>query len=184
MTISSPSNGAPILLKTLPTPIKRGRTETKMDGSSVYSFSSLSFESLKVDDDIGEQEPVRPHTAHPLFEAESKKEKPGQTNAPTVSNGVQQRPESAEKRRWIRSMNALEKLGGGKNSGDQIKVTAALDEYQLSHFQCQHCYIEPLNWMLKPKNDVFATEQDEGVLNCPNEKCQKTLGVWSWNGLR
>lgn len=50
----------------------------------------------------------------------------------------------------------------------------------LSSVQCGHFFIQPLSWM-RPE---LETQELEGRLDCPNQKCKAHVGRWNWKGLR
>ena len=55
---------------------------------------------------------------------------------------------------------------------------AALES--LTDVKCGHYFIQPLSWM----RPTLETQELEGRLDCPNQKCKAHVGRWNWKGLR
>jgi len=83
------------------------------------------------------------------------------------------RPQSAEKRRWLARMNLL-------REGDIKVAKMAEDDDYASQFACtkddsKYFYIEYLTWM---GNEVFHQEKDVGDICCFG--CRNIVGSWIW----
>ena len=107
----------------------------------------------------------------------------GSIRTSSGTSSGRERPQSAEKRRWLARVSLLK--ADAKESisrpplvpDDKAAKLAADDDSVVEHMQMgssKHMFLEYLEWMGR---EPLAGES-EGLLQCPN--CQKVLGSWAW----
>ena len=96
-----------------------------------------------------------------------------------------ERPQSAEKRRWLARVSLLkadakESISRAPDVPDakSAKLAAQDDDVveSVQEGHSQHLFLEYLEWMGREP----LSGADEGGLHCPS--CKKVLGRWSWGG--